>query len=183
MKWKNSFLIAITVFLLFGMAAPVMAHTLPQLDADHNRDTQATADEGKRGEKGHAEAKIWKYADRWKKLNELEQDYLQLKVEMLKRQNQTLDLYAKKSKSKAKDMKKMNADPKYKEKMRSLHNEFMENKKQIAEQRKAVAQALNSGDDTAIKAALDKWIDLKKKQNRLMQKKLNVWDKMLKRMN
>ena len=79
-------------------------------------------------------------------------------------------------------MKKMNADPKYKEKMRSLHNEFMENKKQIAEQRKAVAQALNSGDDTAIKAALDKWIDLKKKQNRLMQKKLNVWDKMLKRM-
>ena len=97
-------------------------------------------------------------------MNELEQDYLQLKVEMLKRQNQTLDLYAKKSKSKAKDMKKMNADPKYKEKMRSLHNEFMENKKHIAEQRKAVAQALNSGDDTAIKAALDKWIDLKKKQ-------------------
>ena len=85
MKWKNSFLIAITVFLLFGMAAPVMAHTLPQLDADHNRDTQATADEGKRGEKGHAEAKIWKYADRWKKLNELEQDYLQLKVEMLEK--------------------------------------------------------------------------------------------------
>lgn len=182
--WISIFMAAI---MLTGVAIPAAAQMHPLADPNHtvHDATYVGSDDDTRGdsqERDRARAdKNWTaHRDQWKKLNELEQDYLQLKIEMLKRHNEAADLYAKPGRGK--DANKMKAASKQKEKMRSLHQELKEIRMQIAEQRLTAAQALKGGDEKAARKALDNWIDLKKKQNRLMKEKLRVWDKMLKKM-
>lgn len=130
---------------------------------------------------GKANAKhemMMKYRDQWKKLNQLEQEYLSYKIEALKLKNKAIDLYA--DTKGMEKLKKMKNAAQMKEQWKQHSEQLKESKAKVCEQRENFYQALKENNDQAAKEALQKWIEAKQERNKIFKKKLVLSEKMLK---